>query len=108
MAKVKKVVAEEGLITVTRTYLNQVVETRKRIKIRPFATDTATVSAKFGATIKVGGPDSYEFARFDVMISMPAYVEEALDVYQEVRDMVEDLVDKEVAKVTDEVDGNGN
>lgn len=108
MAKAKKVAAEEGLITVTRTYLNQMVKTRKRIKIRPFATDTATISAKFGATIQVGGPDSYEFARVDVMISMPAYVEEVLEVYKEVRDMVEDLVDKEVAKVTDEVNSDGS
>lgn len=109
MAKgvIKKVEEKEGLVTVTRTYLGQKHETRKRIKIRPFATDTANVSVKFGATISVGGPNSYEFARIDVGISMPSYVEEVLDVYQEVRDTVEDLVDKEVAKVTNEVDGNG-
>lgn len=108
MAKAKAVSEKEGLITVTRTYLNQVHETRKRIKIRPFATDTANVSVKLGATIAVGGPGSFEFARIDVMISMPSYVEEVLDVYKEVRDTVEDLVDKEVAKVTDEVNSDGS
>lgn len=109
MAKAKKVEEKEGLITVTRTYLNQVVETRKRIKIRPFATDTANVSVKLGATISVGGAGSFEFARIDVMIAMPAYVEEVLDVYKEVRDTVEGLVEKEVAKVTaDEVGGDGS
>lgn len=91
--KPKKVAEKEGRISVTRTYLDQTIEKKKRIKVRPFVTDTATVSVKYGATLAMG---DYQSARIDVMVSVPCYLEEIMDVYPQVKTLVDALVEKEV------------
>lgn len=92
-AKKAKVTEKEGRISVTRTYLDQTIEKKERIKIRPFVTDTATVSVKYGATLSMG---DYQSARIDVMVSVPAYVEEIMEVYPQVKSLVDALVEQEV------------
>lgn len=100
-AKAKKsVTKKDGIIRVTTTVLKKQKETVKKIDIRPFVTDTANMSIKFGATIPTA---DYANIRVDVMISVPCYVEEMLSVFEQARDMADDLLDKEVERLTGEM-----
>jgi 3-polyprenyl-4-hydroxybenzoate decarboxylase len=92
-----KVIAKEGTISVTRTILSKEDTQNNKIKIRPFATATASVSVKFGVTIPT---QAYGSARVDVMITIPCYVEEVSDIYPKVRDLVDHLVDQEAGRLT--------
>ena len=98
----KDIFEKEAVVEVTSTVLGQMKRKAKRIKIRPFVTDPATVAVKYGATIPSG---DYSSARVDVMLSVPCYVEEMLDVYKWVRALCEKLVDKEVDRVINDVKG---
>lgn len=85
--------AGEATVVVSKTVLKQKQPDKvEKIKIRPFVTSTATVSVKMGLTI---GLPNFGSARIDVMVSSPCYKEEIVDVYTEVRTMVDDLLDKE-------------
>ena len=88
-------------MTVTRTVLGKQETTAERIKIRPFVTDPATVSVKFGATIPTV---EYGSARVDIMMAVPCYVEEMVDVFYELRDLVDGLIDKEAGRLSGEID----
>ena len=98
-SKVRKIVAREGTVTVSRTILKKSGQKQKKIQIRPFVTETAMVGIKFGATIPTM---DYANAKVDVFISVPCYVEEIPDVYQQVRDMADELIEKETARLTGE------
>jgi len=99
-----KINEKEATVSVSRTVLKQQSERNKKIKIRPFVTDTASVSVKMGLTIPLGG---YSSARVDVMISVPCYIEEIPLVYKETHSLVEKLIDAEAAKFDKEiVDGS--
>jgi hypothetical protein len=106
MAKknVAKVQAEEGSVTVSRTVLGQTTSSTEKIKVRPFVTTPAHVSCKFGATIPTG---DYASVRVDVMVSSPCYVEEIREVFEEVRDLCDELVEKESARLTGEEQEEG-
>jgi hypothetical protein len=97
MAKTKKITEKEGWVEVSSTVIGAKKSTSKKIKVRPFVTDTANVSVKYGATIPTG---DYASARFDVMISMPCYVEEVPAMYDRLRKMVDDKVSSEMDKIT--------
>lgn len=90
--KVDKVIEQEGSLIVSRTVLGKRSSKTKKIRIRPFVTHPASVSVKYGQTIPTG---SYGSVRVDVMLTVPAYVEEILDVYKEVRATVDKLMEKE-------------
>lgn len=92
-----KVNEKQGFMEVTNTVLNKKRRKVSKIQVRPFATDTANVSVKYGATIPMG---DFSSARVDVMISMPCYVEEIGAVYKELRDTVSGLVSKEMDIIT--------
>lgn len=103
---VKKVVKTEGKIDVSITIvrnkeIESVEQKHKRIQIRPFVTDVATVSVKLGTTINLG---DFSSARVDVMFSVPCYVEEMLNVYEQTKEIVSDLITKEVDKITEGVE----
>jgi len=55
-------------------------------------TTPATVSVKYGQTIPT---QPYASVRVDVMVTMPCYKEEVLEVYEEVRAEVDRLMDVE-------------
>ena len=98
MAKKKNVndiQEREGVLTVSRTVLNKEGQKATKIKVRPFVTQPASVSVKYGQTIPTV---PYGNVRVDVMLTCPAYVEEILEVYKEVRDMVDKLMDEEAAR----------
>lgn len=92
----KRVIEKEASVQVTQTVLGKQKTTAKKIKIRPFVTDTANVSVKFGMTIPTG---DYSSVRFDVMLSCPCYVEEMLDVYGNLRDLADKLAEQEAARL---------
>jgi hypothetical protein len=71
----------------------------KKIKIRPFVTDTATVSIKYGLTIPTV---EYGGARVDVFISCPCYKEEIVDVFEMVQGLADRLIDIEADKIEPE------
>jgi len=89
----------EGSITVTTTVLNETKEKRKKIQIRPFVTNPASVSVKLGSTIPTG---DYSSVRIDVMITAPCYIEEVPEMYKKVKKMVHALLNKEVDRLTEE------
>ena len=95
----KSIAQKEAFVQVTQTRLGKQKEKLKKIKIRPFVTDTANVSVKFGATIPTG---DYQSVRVDVMISCPCYKEEVVDVFYNVRDLCDKLVEGEVSRLTGE------
>lgn len=90
----KSIKEEQATLQVTNTAIGK-EETRK-INIRPFVTDPAHVSVKYGATVKMGAVDEYEFARVDVMLTVPCYVEEIGEVYKRTRLLVGKIVAKEL------------
>ena len=94
-----KLEEKEALVTVSTTVLKQQTSKTKRIKIRPFVTAPATVSVKYGMT---QGLPNYGSIRADVMISCPAYVEEIVEVYNQVREMVDELMEVELKRFEEE------
>jgi hypothetical protein len=99
VAKAKKLIEKEGLIEVSSTVVGSPKTRAKKIKIRPFVTDTANVSVKYGLTIPTV---EYGSARVDVFLSVPCYIEEIGAVYKQVQNIVEKLIEKEADKITGE------
>jgi hypothetical protein len=96
----KRIEEKEGLITVSSTIAGlPPKEKTKKIKIRPFVTDTATVSIKYGLTIPTV---QYGGARVDVFMSCPCYKEEMVDVYKQLQHIVDKLITKEADRITGE------
>jgi len=103
---VKKVLEKQGTLEVTSTIIRSKeneskTEKGKKIRIRPFVTDTANVSVKLGATVNMG---DYSSARVDVMLSVPCYVEEMLTVYKQAREFASELVTEEIDRLTGDGD----
>ena len=94
----RRVLGAERVITVSKTQFNQQTEEKSFINIRPFGTEPAHVSVKLGRTINLG---NYESAKIDVMVDIPCYREEVKDVYQDVLNYVEEVLSKEVSKITE-------
>lgn len=95
----KALKADEGYIEVTSTVLKKTTTQAKKIKIRPFATVPAHVEVHFGTWFPTGDMAG---AKVDVTIRVPAYIEEIVDVFNQVRDLADDLLEKEVARITGE------
>ena len=93
----QQIVQKEATIEVTQTVLGQVRTTlKKKIKIRPFVTATATVGVKYGATVNTG---NYENVKVDVFISAPAYVEEIVSVFNQCCALGDKLMARETDKI---------
>lgn len=92
----RKIVQKEAFVEVTQTVLGTQKTETKKIKIRPFATDTANVGIKYGVTIPTG---DYASLRVDVMISAPCYKEEMIEVYAQCEKLAERLMDKTTEKL---------
>jgi hypothetical protein len=96
----KKITEKEGIVTVSSTMVGlPPKEKSKKIKIRPFVTDTATVSIKYGLTIPTV---QYGGARVDVFISCPCYQEEIPAVYKQLQYICDKLITKEADRITGE------
>lgn len=89
----KNLTSEEATIIVTNTVLDKVKTKVKKIRIRPFVTATSKVSVKFGTQADFGK------VKVDVMITCPAYVEEIKEVYTQVRDLADELIDVEIKRL---------
>jgi len=90
---------QEGVVTVSSTVLDSKKTTQKKIPIRPFVTPTATVGVKFGATIPTA---DYANVKVDVFVSVPCYVEEIVDVFNQVRSLANELMTQEVERITED------
>lgn len=82
--------------TVVRETGSKKKQSLKKIDIRPFVTSPAHVSVKMGATIPTA---DFANVRLDIMLTVPCYVEEMVDVYKQTREMVEDLITREVDEI---------
>lgn len=96
--------AKDSVMEVTRTMLKQTTYEQKRIKVRPFATEPASVRVSLGRTINLG---NYEFLRVDVAFEVPCYKEEMLPVYKETLGVVEDKLGEQVEKAMSMIEGEG-
>lgn len=92
----KAAMQQEATITVSNTVIDPEKTKVKKIKIRPYSTDTAKIAVKFGATI---AKPNYENVKVDVMISCPAYVEEIKEVFNQIRDLADELIDNEIKRI---------
>lgn len=89
-----KVSNKEGTIAVSRTvYKGDFTNRIEKIEIRPFVTSTASVSIKYSARAPFG------VKGVDVMITVPCYKEEIIDVFKETKALVSDLMQKEVEEL---------
>lgn len=94
-----KVQQKEATITVSRTLLDSPEKKEvKKIKIRPFTTSTASVSVSYGATI---AKPNFSNVKVNIMISCPAYVEEIKDVFYQVRDLTDKLIEDEIKRINE-------
>ena len=98
----KRTEAKEAYVEVSSTVLGHTKKKVQKIRVKPFVTDTATVSVKNGMTIPTG---DYQSARVDVMIAVPCYVEEIPTMFKKVEKLVDKLISKRIDGITGEMDG---
>ena len=87
-----EIISKDAYYDIRKTILGKKQVEIGRIRIRPFVTNPANISVKAGATVNLG---NYESARVDVMLSVPCYVEEIDEVYEQTKDWVDRMVKKE-------------
>lgn len=102
MSDIKEVQAEEATISVSKTVLNTSKTKQEKINIRPFVTDTARVGVKLGRLISLG---NYENIKVEIFISSPAYVEEMISVFKQVKTLASELLDAEVEEIQGQLNG---
>ena len=97
--KTKKAEEKAGLVEVTVTMPDGTTKRRKKkIEIRPFVTDTATIGVQLGGMIPNPKVD-YANVKFGVFASVPCYVEEMGGVYKDLKAMVEKLADETAEEI---------
>jgi len=97
----KKVGQQEATVDVTSTVLGKTKRKSKRIKIRPFVTEPAHVGVKFGTSFEAGDG---KWVKVDVMLNSPCYKEEMVDVFHNLSDLGDALIDGEVERLTKEIE----
>ena len=90
--------AKTGMIEVKKTSLYS-KKRREIIQISAFETSPMYVSLKLGRTI---AQPYGNYAKAEVTISMPCYVEEMEEVYAEIKDKVVKLLEEQVEIIDDE------
>lgn len=95
----------EGSCTVVRTMYGVETEERETIRVPLFHTEPARVGLTAGLTRSLGG---YEFARFDVTVSLPCYPEESEvhRAYAIVERIVEEKVQAQNEAINTAMSGN--
>jgi hypothetical protein len=69
----------------------------EKIKVRPFVTDPARVEVEMGTWFPTGDMAG---AKVTVRVSMPCYVEEMVPAFEQCRDLADELLDKECARIS--------
>lgn len=82
----------DAIAEVRKTMFGKEEVSNERIRIRPFITNPASISVKAGVTINLG---NYESGRVDVMLTMPCYLEEVDEIYEQVKNWVDSRVEHE-------------
>ncbi len=93
----KKVVQEEATVEVTGTVLGKAQTQIRKVKVRPFITDVARVGVKYGLSKEVGDGN---WVRVDVSIECPCYKEEMVEVYNQLQDLGDKLIEMESDRIT--------
>ena len=100
--KVEKVKEQAMEIQVSSTVLGATKTKVKKLKIRPFVTAPAEVSVMFGAWFPTG---DFAGAKAEVTIRCPCYKEEIVPVFHQVSKMADELLDGEVERIMEGIDG---
>lgn len=93
-----KAVGKEGTILVSKTILGQTTQKEEKIEIRPFLTDTASMSMSLGRTKNIG---NYENVKVSVMVTAPCYKEEMIQVFKQVEALTKKLINEQLEKLED-------
>lgn len=95
-----------GKIRTSKVYPNyssQSEEEQQEIEVNHFLTEPAKISCSKGRTVNLG---NYESARVDVHVTLPTYVEEIEDAYQQARSLIDEKISEEVEKITNTEEGD--
>lgn len=99
--KVQKVNEKAMEIEVSSTVLGETKTKVKKLKVRPFVTQPAEVEVMFGTWFPTGDMAG---ARAAVTIRCPCYKEEIVPVFHQVSKMADELLDGEVARISEGID----
>ena len=99
---IPELVSGEIYVEVEQTVLSKkLIEKPKVIKVRPFITTPAHISVHAKRHIPLG-PDVGNLT-VAITISCPAYNEELLEVYKQVSNIVDKLMDAKITKIMSEI-----
>jgi len=87
----RRIEVRDSYLEVRKTAFGTEEVSNERMRIRPFVSTPATVSVKAGITINLG---NYESGRVDVMLSMPCYPGEVDEIYEEVKQWVDNRLER--------------
>ncbi len=93
LLKQLKLCRKEVKLKVTRTYRGREEDQENTLVVKTFVTNPATVTVSYGRTVNLG---DFEFARIDMKLSLPCYVEEIPSTFSYADNMVKELLSQEV------------
>jgi hypothetical protein len=98
----RKLETNEGLVEVTSTVSGLTNRKATKLKIRPFATNTANVGCNLGYSFE---QKNGSWAKIGISIHIPCYVEELSDMSEEVISVADKLMDRAIEKLGEDEDG---
>jgi hypothetical protein len=93
LLKQLKLYRKEVKLKVTKTYQGKEEDQENTLVVKTFVTNPATVTVSYGRTVNLG---DFEFARIDMRLSLPCYVEEIPSTFSYADNMVKELLSQEV------------
>ena len=93
LLKQLKLCRKEVKLKVTKTYRGNEEDRENTLVVKTFVTNPATVTVSYGRTVNLG---DIEFARIDMKLSLPCYVEEIPSTFSYADNMVKELLSQEV------------
>jgi len=96
LLKVISLTRRETKIRVTQTLKGSEEDQENILSVKTFVTSPATVGVKLGRTINLG---NFEYARIDVDVSVPCYVEEIAEVYAKTMQIAEFMIQEKVKEI---------
>lgn len=88
-------VSAEEKVVVYSTYVGEESSNQETLEIKKFVTDPAYIRVNAGMTKNMG---NYESLRLDVALTVPCYLEEIDDVFDQVADRAAMFLSKELEK----------
>lgn len=97
LVKQIKLFRKEVKLRVTKQYPGGEDDQEKTLLVKTFVAPPATVTVSYGRTVNLG---DYEFARIDMKLSLPCYVEEITPAFIHAENVVKELLAAEVGVLT--------